>query len=287
MLEARMKPPAFEYFAPSSLDQALALRAQYGSESAVLAGGQSLIPLLNLRLTFPSVVIDLGRVAELAGIRSADGGLSIGAMTRQREAEHSDLVQRRSPLLVKALRQIGHPTIRNRGTIGGSLAHADPAAELPAVAAALGAELVARSTRGERTIPVGNFFDGFLTTSLQPDELLVEVRLPAVKGGSSFKEVARRHGDFALVGVAAVVALNQGTIEDARLAFLGAGPTPVRATEAEATLRGARPHEAAFAEAAEKAAVRLEPSSDIHATADYRRRVAAVLARRALLEATS
>jgi CO/xanthine dehydrogenase FAD-binding subunit len=282
-----MKPPAFEYFAPSSLDEALALRAEHGSDSAVLAGGQSLMPLLNLRLTFPTVVIDLGRVEELAGIRPANGGIAVGAMTRQRQAERSDMIRERSPLVIQAVRQIGHPTIRNRGTIGGSLAHADPAAELPAAALALGAELVARSTRGERTIPAHDFFQGFLTTALEPHELLVEVRFPEARGGSSFQEVTRRHGDFALVGVAAIVMLDGETIRDARLALMGVGPKPVRASEAEAMLMGARPSGALFAEAAEKAAARLEPSSDLHATADYRRRVAAVLARRALAEATS
>src|SRR5215467_11347665 len=266
-----MKPPAFQYVAPSTLDEALAIRAEHGFDSALLAGGQSLIPLLNLRIAFPAVVIDLGRVKELTGIRPADGGLAIGAMTRQCEAERSDLVRERAPLVAQALHQIGHRAIRNRGTIGGSLAHADPAAELPAAALALAAELVVRSTRGERAIPADDFFRSYLTTALEPDELLVEVRLPAVNGGSSFQEVARRHGDFALVGRA---------IRDVRLVLMGVGPTPVRAAGAEAMLRNVQPGEAAFAEAAEAAVAGLEPTSDIHATADYRRRVAGVLARR-------
>jgi carbon-monoxide dehydrogenase medium subunit len=282
-----MKPPAFQYVAPSTLDEALALRAEHGFDSALLAGGQSLIPLLNLRIAFPAVVIDLGRVKELTGIRSADGGLAIGAMTRQCQAECSDLVRERAPLVVQALHQIGHGAIRNRGTIGGSLAHADPAAELPAAALALAAELVVRSTRGERTIPADDFFRSYLTTALEPDELLVEVRLPAVNGGSSFQEVARRHGDFALVGAAAVVALDVGAIRDVRLVLMGVGPKPVRAAWAEAMLRNVQPSEAAFAEAAQAAVAGLEPTSDIHATADYRRRVAGVLARRALVEAAS
>jgi carbon-monoxide dehydrogenase medium subunit len=282
-----MKPPAFEYLAPSSLDEALALRARYGSDSVLLAGGQSLVPLLNLRLTFPSAVIDLGRVTELAGIRPLDGGVAIGAMTRQRALERSELVAERSPLLVGAVRQIGHPTIRNRGTVGGSLAHADPAAELPAVVLALDGELVARSALGERTIPAADFFRGFLTTALAPDELLVEVRLPLQEGGSSLKEVTRRHGDFALAGAAAAVTVEGGRISDARLALMGVGQGPVRATEAEALLRGAEPGDAVLREAARGAAADLQPASDVHATATYRRRVAEVLVRRALLEAIS
>jgi len=282
-----MKPPAFRYFAPSTLEEALELRAEHGSDSAVLAGGQSLVPLLNLRLAFPAVVIDLGRVEELSGIRSAAGVLAVGAMTRQREVERSDLVRERAPLVAQAVRQIGHPAIRNRGTIGGSLAHADPAAELPAAAVALGAELVVRSTSGERAIPADGFFRSYLTTALEPDELLVEVRLPTVTGGSSFHEVARRYGDFALVGAAAVVDVNGGAIRDARLVLMGVGPKPVRATAAEAMLRNLQPSEAAFTEAARHAVAGLEPTSDIHASSDYRRRAAAVLARRALVEAAS
>jgi CO/xanthine dehydrogenase FAD-binding subunit len=282
-----MKPPAFEYLAPTSLEEALALRAEHGSDSVLLAGGQSLLPLLSLRIVSPAAVIDLGRVPELAGIRPQNGSLAIGAMTRQREAERSPLVHERCPLLAEAVRRIAHPTIRNRGTIGGSLAHSDPAAELPAAALVLGAELVARSVRGERALPADGFFQGFLTTALEPDELLTEVRLPGLGGGWAIQEVTRRHGDFALVGVLAAVRMDGGTIADARLAVLGAGPTAVRARSAETLLRGAQPTEAAFAEAAEVAASGLEPSSDVHATASYRRRVAAVLTRRALLEATT
>jgi carbon-monoxide dehydrogenase medium subunit len=282
-----VKPPAFEYVAPTSLDEALELRAKHGADSVVLAGGQSLMPLLNLRLALPAVVIDIGRVMELAGVRSANGGLAIGAMTRQREVERSELVGERSPLLGKAVRLIGHPTIRNRGTVGGSLAHADAAAELSATALALDAEIVARSLRGQRAIPARDFFLDYLTTALEPDELLVEVRVPAVPGGAAFQEVARRHGDFAIAGAAAVVMVEEGVVRDARIALLGVGPTPVRATEAEALLRGGRAGEELFREAAEKAAAGLEPSSDVHAPAGYRRRVAAVLTRRALMEAVS
>jgi CO/xanthine dehydrogenase FAD-binding subunit len=284
-----VKPPPFDYLAPSTLDEALALRAEHADDSLVLAGGQSAMPLLSLRMALPGAVIDLGRIPELAGIREFDGGVAFGAMTRQRDAERSQLVQERLPLATQALAHVGHTTIRNRGTIGGTMAHADPAAELPAVALLLDGELVARSTRGERTIAARDFFVGVLTTALEPDELLVEVRLPGLAGrvGTSFLEVARRHGDFAVVAAgAAVVLAGDGTIADARLAFTGVGATAVRAYDAEATLRGAQPGDDVFAEAAARAAAELEPGSDAHATAAYRRRIADVLARRALKEAT-
>jgi carbon-monoxide dehydrogenase medium subunit len=284
-----LKPPAFQYFAPSSLDEALALRAEHADDCAVLAGGQSLMPMLNLRMAFPGTLIDLAGISELAGIREWDGGVAIGAMTRQRAAERSALLSEHAPLAARALPNIGHTTIRNRGTVGGSIAHADPAAELPAVALALDAELVAASISGERTIAASDFFAGFLTTSLAPEELLVEVRLPGLAAGHgvAFIELARRHGDFALVGVAAALALDgEGKIADARLAFIGVGGTPMRAREAEAVLRGEAPGDGVFAEAAERAKTEIDPSDDTHASAEYRRRIAGVLAQRALVEAT-
>ena len=236
-----MKPPLFDYRSPSSLDEALALRSEYAYDSVVLAGGQSLMPMLNLRLARPEVLIDLGRVAELAEISELDGGVSLGAMARQRSAERSDLIRERAPLVQQALGHVGHPTIRNRGTVGGSVAHSDPAAELPAVCVALDAELVARGVAGERTIAAEDFAVGFMTTALAPDELLVEVRIPAAAATfrTAFIEIARRHGDFALVGVAAAIALDgDGLINDARLVFTGVGLMPVRAREAEASLLG-------------------------------------------------
>ncbi len=283
-----MKPPAFQYVAPKTLEEALEARAEHADDCAVLAGGQSLMPLLNLRMAFPGTVIDLAGVGELAGIREWDGGVAIGAMTRQRTAEGDALIRDRAPLMSVALPNIGHAAIRNRGTVGGSIAHADPAAALPAVALALDAQLVAKRKGGERTIDAADFFAGFLTTALEPDELLVEVRLPAMaKGhGVAFHELARRHGDFALVGVAAAVALDGGRIADARLAFIGVGGAPVRAREAEKVLVGAEPGAELFAEAAETAKGELDPAGDSHASAEYRRRVAGVLAQRALAEAT-
>ncbi len=284
-----MKPAPFTYFAPRSLDEALSLLGQYGPDAKPLAGGQSLVPLMNFRLAKPRYLIDLNRIPELAYIRRDDGRLAIGAMTRQFEAERSDEVARHAPLLREALRLVGHPTIRHRGTVGGSIAHADPAAELPAAAVALGAEFVVRGPRGTRTVPAGEFFLGPFSTVLAPDELLVEVRIPAVPPGTghAFLELSRRHGDFAIVGVAALVGLGpDGRIERAALTLGGAGPTPVRARQAEAALLGAPPTEDLFREAGELAAREISPTSDIHASADYRRRVAAVLVRRALAVAT-
>ena len=281
-----MKPPRFDYHAPLSLDEALELRSAFADDSVVLAGGQSLIPLLSMRLAMPGTVIDIGRIEALAGIAADNGTLALGAMARQRAAERSALVQEACPLLRQALLHVAHPTIRNRGTVGGSIAHADPAAELPAVATALDAQLVARSIRGERTIAAADFFLGPLTTALEPDELLVEVQLPraAPRSGSAFVEVARRHGDFALVGAAASVTLaGDGTIAEARLAFTGVGGTPVRARDAESALAD----RAEIDEASRVAAEHLEPATDIHASASYRKRVAAVVARRALTQAAA
>ena len=283
-----MKAAPFAYYTPDSLDEALALRAEHADDSAVLAGGQSLVPLLNLRLALPAAVIDLGAVGELTGIRTERGGVTVGSMTRQRALEHSSDVAERFPLVRQALGHVGHPAIRNRGTFGGSLAHADPAAELPAVALLLDAQLVAQSVRGRRTIAAEEFFRGYLSTALEPDELLVEISLPAAPSGAAygFAETARRHGDFALAGAAVLVQLDgDGVIADARVAFFGADARPVRPRAVERGLVGRRPDEATFREAAEAAAAELEPTSDGHASAAYRKRVAAVMARRAFDEA--
>jgi carbon-monoxide dehydrogenase medium subunit len=284
-----VKPAPFAYFAPETLDEALALRAEHADDSVVLAGGQSLIPLLNLRLAQPAVVIDLRRVPDLAGIRETQGGIAIGAMTRQRDAERSRLAAERCPLLGQALMHVAHPTIRNRGTIGGSLAHAFGQAELPAVALALDARLVVRSaSRGERSIDARDFFLGFMTTAMEPDELLVEVEFPSTPGRSAFLELARRHGDFALAAVAVVVATDEdGRVGDARIAFAGVAGTAVRGDAGEAALRGEVATDAAFTEAAAAAIVPLDPPDDIHASGAYRRRLAGVLLQRALAEATA
>jgi carbon-monoxide dehydrogenase medium subunit len=241
--------------------------------------------LLSLRLARPSHLIDLAGIGELGSIRTEGDHLLMGAMVRERAAESHDDVRQMAPLLGHALPLIGHPAIRSRGTIGGSLAHADPAAELPAVALILDAELVAQSRdRGKRTIKAADFFCGFFTTALESDEILTEVRIqrPAAGTGCAFEEVARRHGDFAMVGAAAVVRLDDRKIVDARVVLTGVSGTPVSAIEVEATLAGADPTEDAFAEAAEQAAKALSPPADVHGSSAYRRHLAAVLIRRTL-----
>jgi CO/xanthine dehydrogenase FAD-binding subunit len=262
-----VKPPPFEYEAPASVEEALPL---VGPDSVVLAGGQSLVPLLNLRLAQPELVVDVNGLTELAYIEAGDGPLRIGAMTRQVALERSELVRERWPLLHKAVRLVGHPQIRSRGTVGGSVAHADPAAELPVALLALGARLHLRSATGSREIDASGFFLGALHTAREPDELLVEIEVPEQPAatGTGFAEHARTHGDFATAGAAALVAPGY-----ARVALLGAGDTPARSGEAEEALAGgASPREAAALAAAGVAD-------------DHRRALCTELARRAIEEA--
>jgi carbon-monoxide dehydrogenase medium subunit len=282
-----MKLAPVDYEAPRTLSEAVDLLAEYQDEASVLAGGQSLIPLLALRLAQPAVLIDINGVAELAGVSQTDGWVTIGATTREYVAEESVTIADKLPLLAAALPLIGHEAIRSRGTVGGSLAHADPAAELPAVARALDAEFVVRGPDGERVVPAREWFEGYLTTSRRADELLTEVRFPAARPGTgtSFQEVARRHGDFAMVGLAASVTLNDGTIADVRLAFAGVSDVPARAAAAEDLLAGQRPSAELFDEAARQAAADIDPPSDLHGSAEYRKKVAAALVRRGLREA--
>lgn len=285
-----MKPAPFRYFAPQTLDEALSLLAEHGYDAKPLAGGQSLVPAMNFRLAQPAVLVDLNRIPELAFIRAADGGgLRIGAMTRQRTLERDPLVATRAPLVHAAMPHIAHVQIRNRGTIGGSLAHADPAAELPAVALALDASFRLRSRRGERWVAADEFFISLFTTALEPDELLVEVALPPLlpHTGWAIEEVARRHGDYALVGVAATLVLNEaGRCSQARIALLSVGDGPVAAQEAATLLVGERPTAELLTTVAESVARdEIDPASDIHASAAYRRHLAKVLTRRALAEA--
>jgi carbon-monoxide dehydrogenase medium subunit len=288
-----MKPPPFTYHRPASLDEALELLAEHGDQAKVLAGGQSLLPLLSLRLAHPAHLVDINRLdGQLTRISDEDGALSIGALVRQRSAEAAPSVKQGCPLLTEALPLIGHTQIRNRGTVCGSLAHADPASELPAVILAMDAQMVAASrARGQRTIPADGFFSGFFTTALEPDELLIRVKLPAwpAGAGASFKEVARRHGDFALAGVAAVVqfAPDGQTCSDVRIASIGAGPAPVRGRSAEAVLRGQTFSPDAVSSAAQALGQEIDPASDVQASAAYRRHVTMVLARRALEEAAA
>jgi CO/xanthine dehydrogenase FAD-binding subunit len=270
------------------VEETLALLAELGEGAKLLAGGQSLVPLLNFRLVRPQHLVDLNAVANLAGIREDDGHLVIGAMTRQRAVETSALVRQRCPLLAEAMPQIGHVQIRNRGTIGGSLAHADPAAELPAVVAALDGELVVRSARGRRVLKAEQFFLGYLSTAAEPSELLVEVRLPAVpaRTGTAFLEVSRRHGDFALVGVAAIVTLDEaGVCTGSAIALTGVGSTPVVAREAAGALVGVKPSASAFADAGRRVTAVLRPDGDMHASREYRQHVGGVLTARALARA--
>jgi aerobic carbon-monoxide dehydrogenase medium subunit len=282
-----MKLPPVDYEAPATAAEAVDLLAEHEDEASVLAGGQSLIPLLALRLARPAVLIDINGLRELSGVTASDGWLAIGAMTREYVAEESQAVADSVPLLAAALPLIGHEAIRSRGTIGGSLAHGDPAAELPAVARALDAEFVVRSQAGERVVPAAEWFEGYLTTARSADELLVEVRFPAVRPGTgvSFQEVARRHGDFAIVGLAASLALADGTITDARLAFAGISDVPVRATAAEDLLIGEPPSDELFDAAAAAATAGLDPPADLHGSAEYRKKIAATLVRRCLSEA--
>ena len=284
-----MKPPRFRYDDPVTIEEVLGLLASHGDGAKILAGGQSLMPMLNFRLARPSRVIDINRVAALATVTSPpEAGLRIGALVRQRTLERSALIRERSPLIAQAMPFVGHLQIRTRGTLGGNLAHADPASELPAVMVALGAELTVRSAGGRRTIAAEDFFVAALTTALAPNELLTEVALPPwpSRTGSSLHEVAKRHGDFALGGVAATLTLDaQGRVAGARIVCFGVGPRPMRVADAERSLVGGAPSAAAFAEAGRLAAAGIDPSDDIHASGTYRKRLAGVLTARALAAA--
>jgi aerobic carbon-monoxide dehydrogenase medium subunit len=279
-----VKPSKFEYHAPATADEAVRLLAKYGGDARALAGGQSLIPMMNFRLVAPAALIDLGRIADLAYIREQDGTIRIGAMTRQRALEFSPLVREKLPLVREALAVIGHLPTRSRGTIGGSIAHADPAAELPMVLCALDGSVVVRGPNGERTIAAADLFQTFFTTSLAPDEIIVEVRLPvaAPGAGCAVEEFARRKGDFAIAGIAALVARGGKTI---RLAAAGTSPTPLRLRDAEQILETKGLGDAAIDEASAKAATLVNPSSDQNGSAEFRRHLTQVLTGRALRRA--
>ena len=281
-----MKPASFEYFAPTSIAEAIDMLAQFGERARALAGGQSLVPLMNFRLLRPSHIVDLNGIAELSYLKIDNGELRIGATSRQRQLERSAEVGARWPLLRDATGYIGHVQIRNRGTVGGSLAHAFPSAELPVAMVTLGASFVLRAKTGQRTVGAADFFLSYMTTVLQPGELLVEIEVPAAQPstGWSYQEVSRRHGDFSLAGVAALVTLDaNGTITQARLTLTGT--TPIRATRAQELMLGQKPSETLFREATRLATEGLEQDSDIHASAEYRRCACAALARRALAQA--
>ncbi len=283
-----MKPPPFEYIAPDTQAEALEAARQAGSDAKFLAGGQSLVPAMNFRISQPALLIDLNRVPGLDYIRRDDGsGVHFGSMTRQRRLELDPIVAADVPLLAEAVPFIAHPQIRNRGTLGGSLAHADPASELPVIAVALDAQMRLASTTGDRWVAAKDFFQGMFTTALAPDEMLVEVVLPATpkRSGSAFLEFSRRRGDYALMGVAAILRLDEaGACSAARLVFLNAGDGPVEAPQAASMLSGRRIDtsiaESAAAHAAEK---EIEPLGNLHATPSYQRHLARVLGRRAIL----
>jgi len=286
-----MKPAPFEYFAPTSVDEALAHLVEFGYDAKVLAGGQSLIPMMNFRLAQPRVIVDINNIPELSFIRAnGDGGLHIGAMARHNRVESASLVADRAPLIFEAMPHIATVQVRSRGTFGGSLAHADPSAELPAVCVALDGSFLLRSQRGERWIPANEFFVGLFTSVLEPDELLIEVKFPPLpaRTGCALVEVARRSHDFALVGVTAVVSLDRNnTCQGARLVFFSVGEGPVEARQAGVMLENKELSAELIRAASETAAVQdIDPGSDIHASAAYRRHLAGVLARRALEQAS-
>ncbi len=286
-----MKPAKFDYFAPATLEETLELLAQHGPDAKALAGGQSLMPMMNLRLVRPAVVIDINRVASLAGITAADGVITVGALTRQRQLERSDVIQGAFPMMTAAISHIGHFQIRNRGTIGGSLAHADPAAELPALCTALEAEFVINDRNGSQTVAAADFAFAPLITSLAPEQLLTQVRLPLLQGDGwrwGFREVSRRDGDFALVGAVAMLRMDEGSIcQEARITMFAVGDAPARMPAAEAALVGRVVDDGARREAAALVSEAVTPGSDIHASAQYRKEVSAVMARRALEDACS
>jgi len=285
-----VKPAPFEYDDPQSVEETLALLAEHGDEAKILAGGQSLVPLLNFRLARPGRLVDVNGVGELDHLSSENGLVRIGALVRHAALERSAEVARRVPLLAQAVRLVGHVQIRNRGTVGGSVAHADPAAELPAAFAALDARYRLRTAAGERVVASDDMFVTYLTTALAPDELLVEIEVdaPPPRTGSAFVEFSRRHGDFALGGAAVLVTIDDdGACERARIALLAAASTPVRAREAEEWLRGARIDGATAAEAAALAVAGVAPPADVHGSSEYRRELAATMVRRALVEAAA
>jgi carbon-monoxide dehydrogenase medium subunit len=284
-----LKPAPFDYVAPSTVEQAVDELTRHGGDARVLAGGQSLVRLMNTRLVTPAVLVDINRVAGLDGIATENGWVRIGALARQRAAELSELLRAEAPLLAEAGAHVGHASVRRRGTVVGSIAFADPSAELPAALLALDGEAVVAGPDGERTIAAVDLFTGAFRTSLRDGELIAAIRVPRSAGarvGSAWVEVARREGDLPVCGAGAVVALDDaGAIASARVALCGVGATPVRATAVEEALAGAQPTEEAIGEAGERAARDLDPPSDPHGSAAFRRHLAVVMTRRSVQRA--
>lgn len=282
-----MKPPRFEYVAVTSVQGALEALARYGGDAKLLAGGQSLTPMLNLRLVHPAALVDINPIRELDYINVRNGGLAIGALTRHRTIEKSKLVAEQYPMLPVVAEQVGHIAIRTRGTFGGSLAHADPAAEWPMVALSLNAEIKLVGKSGARMVKAAEFFTGYFATVAKEGEMVAEVFLPrpTVDTGWGFEEFSRRRGDFAIAAVIAMVTLRDGKCTDARIAMAGVGPTAMRASSAEAALNGQSPSDGVFDNAAKLAAQSCDPSNDLHGSADFRRHLVDALTRRALKRA--
>jgi len=283
-----MKPSSFEYLTPKTVKETIGLLEQYGDEIKVLAGGQSLVPMLNFRVARPKFLVDINGIRELEYIREERGELVIGALTREWAVEKSPLVREKCPILPKAISYIGHLPIRTRGTIGGSLVHADPSAELPIMACALDAKMKIVGPAGERVLRAEEFFMTYLTSAMEAAEILVEVRIPvfAAQTGWSFMELSRRHGDFAIVAVASMLTMGEkGVCQKAKIALGGVAPTPIRARAAEDLLTGKPITEALMAEAGIKAAEATDPESDYHASAEYRKDMSRVYTVRSLKEA--
>lgn len=282
-----MKPAEFHYHRPSEVAEALALLREVGDGGKILAGGQSLMPLMNFRLAEPAHLIDINFIAGLDYIRSENGALKIGCLARQAQILTDPLVRCCCPLLALALEHVGYGQIRNRGTLCGSLAHADPAAELPAVLLALDGSVTVSNATGRREIAARDFFQSYLTTSLASDEMVLEASIPEqpAESGSAFVEFARRFGDFAIVGVAVALLIRNESISDARIALTGVGDKPWRERKIEEALIGKKASDDLFSNAANEVAARINPNSDIHAREAYRRSLARVLTRRALVEA--
>jgi aerobic carbon-monoxide dehydrogenase medium subunit len=282
-----MKPAAFDYFAPDTVDGAIALLKRHGADARLLAGGQTLLPMMNFRLAAPEVIIDLNRIPELAFIKVADGRVHIGSMTRQRALEFSPIVAQELPLLHEAIKMVGHLPTRSRGTIGGSLANADSAAEIPMILQVLEGDVLVRGSNGERIIPAAELVLDAMTTSLADDEMLAEVRFPRMPSGAGFaiEEFSRRHGDFAIAAVAATLIVTDGRCEKARIATAGVSSFSSRLIEAESMLEGKVIDAAAIDEASQRAAEAVEPLSDRNASADYRRHLTKVLTGRVLKKA--
>ncbi len=283
-----MIPSAFDYHAPGTLEEAIALLQQHGEEAKVLSGGQSLLPLLKLRLGFSTQLVDIGRIPGLTYIKEEDGVLKIGGATLESALERSELIQSKYPILHDTSIVIADPLVRNRATVGGNLAHGDPANDHPATMLALGAEIVARGSQGERTIPIDEFFTGLFTTALSPDEILTEIRIPvpAANSGGAYVKLERKVGDFATAAAAAQVTLgNGGEIERVGIGLTAVGPTPIKATEAEGFLQGKNPDVDTIAEAARLAGEAASPTADRRGSVEYKREMSRVLTGRALAKA--